>query len=218
MKKTLRRAMTLVLALIMVASVNTIAYAYSDTYSFSNAKKMSLNKSYAVDLPANTEKTYYKIVLSKKTKVKFNADYTHGFVYMYDPDLNVIVDDDEAEKKGDLYYLKKTMTLDKGTYYISFDSHSGYNENILHFKLTDKTKPDVPTISKVVKKNGVLSGKTIKNATVYAKIGNATYSGKANAKGAFSIKTTKLKAGTAIKIWAKSESGVKGAVLNYVVQ
>ena len=51
-----------------------------------------------------------------------------------------------------------------------------------------------------------------------AKIGNATYSGKANAKGAFSIKTTKLKAGTAIKIWAKSESGVKGAVLNYVVQ
>ena len=221
MKRFIKSVVALALTLAMVLSVSTSVFAYSKTYSFGNAKKIAMDKPMTVDIPANTQKTYYKLVLSKKTKINVVADYTHGYFYMYDPDLNVILDDDDDEdcvKKGDLFTFDKTMVLNKGTYYFSYDSSSGCDQNILHFTVKNMNKPSVPTITKVDKKTGTIKGKTVKNAKVYVKIGNATYDGKANSKGVFSIETAKLKADTKITVWAKSANGVKASVLNYVVQ
>jgi hypothetical protein len=187
------------------------------TYTFSNAKVISCNKSVKTALDSDSE-TWYKLKLNKKTKLKIEAKYDHGYIRIYNQDLEEIFFGDDYESKSDDYWkFSHELTVKKGTYYIKCSTGSSAADDI-QFTIYNMNKPEVVTIKTVDKETGKISGKTVANAKVYVKIGNATYTGTSDSKGAFSVETTELTTGDEFKIWAKSQAKVKGKVLKYTVQ
>ncbi|WP_374988846.1 Ig-like domain-containing protein [Priestia megaterium] len=72
----------------------------------------------------------------------------------------------------------------------------------------DKTAPVPPKVNNISVRSTTVTGTTEANASVSVKVGTKTIgSGKANSKGAFSIKISKQKAGTKVTIIAKDNAG-----------
>ncbi|MBC1984189.1 Ig-like domain-containing protein [Listeria booriae] len=70
--------------------------------------------------------------------------------------------------------------------------------------VVDDSIPAAPTVNEVLDTATVVSGKALPNADVTVKIGNATYTGKANAQGNYSITIDKQAAGTDISVTQKN--------------
>lgn len=71
----------------------------------------------------------------------------------------------------------------------------------------DVIPPAVPVVNTVTNKATVISGKTEKSATVMAKIGTKTYSGKADTNGNYKIAIPVQNAGTKLYVSAKDGAG-----------
>lgn len=72
----------------------------------------------------------------------------------------------------------------------------------------DKTPPPAPKVNTVTNKSTAVKGKTEANAAITVKAGKKTIgTGKADKKGAFSVKIKKQKANTVIAVTAKDKAG-----------
>lgn len=81
--------------------------------------------------------------------------------------------------------------------------------NIFYDDLTSKNKtifviPRTPTVSAIKGNATYVKGTATKASVVYAKIGTKTFSAKANSKGVFSIKTTKIKKYSNVSVRSKA--------------
>ncbi|MEH7584417.1 Ig-like domain-containing protein, partial [Priestia megaterium] len=93
--------------------------------------------------------------------------------------------------------------------FISTDSGEiYYSQGAKVYQINDKAAPVVPAAPKVnavSDQNTAVTGTTEANAMVYVKVGSKTLgSGKANSKGAFSIKVPKQKEGTKLSVTAQN--------------
>ena len=64
-----------------------------------------------------------------------------------------------------------------------------------------------PKVKRVKKNAKKITGKAVKKAKVFAKIGKKTYKATVSAKGKFTIKVKKVKKGTKIKVYVKDTAG-----------
>ena len=64
-----------------------------------------------------------------------------------------------------------------------------------------------PKVKRVKKNAKKITGKAVKKAKVFAKIGKKTYKATVSAKGKFTIKVKKVKKGTRIKVYVKDATG-----------
>ncbi|MEI6601969.1 MAG: hypothetical protein WCL54_00620 [Clostridia bacterium] len=81
--------------------------------------------------------------------------------------------------------------------------------NIFYDDLTSKNKtifviPRTPTVSAIKANATYVKGIATKSSVVYAKIGAKNFSAKANSKGVFSIKTTKIKKYASVSVRSKA--------------
>ena len=81
-----------------------------------------------------------------------------------------------------------------------------------------KVVPDQPTVNAVNTKTTQIKGKIgiVSKTTIQAKIGSATYEGKIDKKGNYTIKIPKQKAATVITVWGANEKG-KGITKKVIV-
>ncbi|MDF2037682.1 Ig-like domain-containing protein [Cytobacillus oceanisediminis] len=83
--------------------------------------------------------------------------------------------------------------------------------------VVDEAAPTAPTVNKVTDQATAVTGSAEKGAEVTVKIGIASWKGKANAEGQFSIEIPKQKAGTVIEVTAKDEAGNVSAATKVTV-
>ncbi|WP_246017766.1 Ig-like domain-containing protein [Mesobacillus subterraneus] len=84
---------------------------------------------------------------------------------------------------------------------------NGYGTKKVIVKVVDKTPPGIPTVNRIADNQTVIKGKTEPYAIMYAKVGKKQIGyGKANAKGYYTIKISKQKAGTSIKVYARDKA------------
>ncbi|MGW9018381.1 Ig-like domain-containing protein [Priestia megaterium] len=91
---------------------------------------------------------------------------------------------------------------------VSAKDNAGNESKPTVVTVQDKTAPVPPKVNNISVRSTTVTGTTEANASVSVKVGPKTIgSGKANSKGAFSIKISKQKAGTKVTIIAKDNAG-----------
>lgn len=109
----------------------------------------------------------------------------------------------KSDRRG--FWSVKTSTLKVGTK-ISATVTSIFDKVSAKANVTVKNqKLAKPKVTTYKKKTKYVKGTAKKNTTAYVKIGKKTYKAKVNKKGKFSVKVSKLKAGTKITVTIKDE-------------
>lgn len=102
----------------------------------------------------------------------------------------------------------RSFKLSAGTYYVAFRNPSAYY-NSGKYNLQIKSSHLLPplTVNTISTRSTAITGKTEKYASVQFKVGKKTYTRKADAKGNYSFKISKQKAGSVIQVTAKNKYG-----------
>ena len=155
----------------------------------------------------NDSVDYYKFVLPKTSRVSFDlyapTNEWSTFI-LTDSKGNTILDD--SLSKAERY--RKSVSLAKGTYYVKLEK-SSYDRLGGAYRLQINSTHLYPALSvnKVTTKSTAVTGKTEKYASVTMTIGKKSYTRKADAKGNYSFKVSKQRAGTVIKITSNNKYG-----------
>lgn len=114
-----------------------------------------------------------------------------------------------ADSKG--AYKVKIAKQKAGTYLTVYAEDAAHNKSSsVSIKVADKTAPGIPSAKTVTYKSTSISGSAEKYATVYVYRGSK-YLGKAsvNSKGTYTVKISKQKKSTSLKLYAKDKAGNK---------
>ena len=209
----------LTMLLLMTCTVSKASAAGT----ISNPVDIAFDTEYTESLDKTTTDGWWRFSVSENSYILLDAKYTHGYFRIDDTKMNekYYAEGEDEKDIGEYWSLVKGVYLKKGTYYINYRANTDYDENRIIFTAynrTDTVRPKAPTVKKVDKKTGLFKGKADKSSTVKIKIGKKTYSGKANKKGAFSVKTTKVKKGKKVTIYCISKKGIKGKTAEYKVK
>lgn len=153
----------------------------------------------------------YKIVIPKTSKV--GIDFTSyvdekAILTLYDVDNIKVIEDYVYGSTKAPGRAKKSVTLTRGTYYLSISDGPWQSETGKYLlKVTSSHLLPVVTVNSVTARSTKVSGKTEKGATVTMTIGKKSYKRTADAKGNYSFSISKQKAGTSIKISSKNKYG-----------
>lgn len=188
-------------------------------------KAISMKKAYVVKSGVengtlntdNKDRNYfYKIKLTRKGRVsiltladKINdiEKNNNGYKISVLDAEGVAIKDGTFTLNGINEIEKSEITLKKGTYYIKVDFKDTNYAGATTFKATIKYVPATPSKIIATNNDNKVTGSTTKNTNVYVTVSGKKYNAKSNSKGNFTVKTSKLKKGTSVKVYAKNAIG-----------
>ncbi|KZE64105.1 hypothetical protein AWM68_13445 [Fictibacillus phosphorivorans] len=142
--------------------------------------------------------------------------YTSGYDYY---DIEVTDGQKVIGTTNDYGYFSVTIPKQKaGTKLYVTAKSSGKSSDAVEITVQDGTAPTAPKVNEISDKLKTITGTAEAGVTVYAMIGDSTYSAAANAKGAFAITIPLQKAGTTVYVWAKDSAGYYSSTGTYTVK
>ncbi|WP_416729755.1 Ig-like domain-containing protein [Fictibacillus sp. JL2B1089] len=142
--------------------------------------------------------------------------YTSGYDYY---DIEVTDGKKVLGKVNDNGYFSVTIPKQKaGTKLYVTAKSNGNSSDAVEITVQDGTAPTNPKVNEISDQHKAISGTAEAGVTVYAMIGNSTYSATANSIGAFSITIPLQKAGTTVYVWAKDSAGYYSNTSTYTVK
>lgn len=154
---------------------------------------------------------YYKVRLPKASTLTIDMNsFVQGIaeVEVYDENYKRLMYEYVYGSVSSPGKAVESLKLKSGTYYVAvkaWDAKSSTGKYSLEIK-SSHLLPSL-TVNNVTTRSTVIYGKTAKDANVYFKIGQKTYTRKANSKGDYSFKIKKQKAGSVIRVTAKNKYG-----------
>ncbi|MED3650658.1 S8 family serine peptidase [Heyndrickxia sporothermodurans] len=191
----------------------------------SKAKSISVNKKYTnkYDLPLDSD--WYKLKVTKTTKVKVELSGVPNMdgIIWFDKFSNGKATMETLYNKGGLGKGESfTKTLKAGTYYFQvMEINNHWSTSSYSFKVTklDTTPPAAPKVNSINNKSTKLTGKAEKGAKLTLKKGSKVIAtGKATSKSTFSLKIPKQKAGTVLYLTATDAAGNKSKATKITVK
>ncbi|HHU70999.1 MAG TPA: hypothetical protein GXZ21_03065 [Clostridiales bacterium] len=194
-----------------------------DNFSLKNAEEVKINKDITGFFSETVHKEYYKFKITEKSKVtistiaeKNKANGKPMIATLYDSNY---VELEKADINTNNSAVLITKTLNKGTYYFSLDDSTSLNYyGINNVKITtSKVSVKAPKVSSYKANATVVKGTAEKGAEVYVVCNGDTFIGTVDSKGQYSVKTTKLKKATNVKVYIISD-GLKSKVTTVKVK
>ncbi|MEH6943451.1 Ig-like domain-containing protein [Bacillus sp. JJ722] len=177
------------------------------------AQAVSFNKSYTGFLAWNDSVDFYKINVPKSTTVNINlTSYVDRYtnVQLFDNNnedvLSEYIEGSSKTPAKEVF----SLNLNKGTYYLKvYDSRNDGDTGKYTFTITAPSLAPAISLQPVSNASTLIVGKTSANTKVTVNINNKLYTQNSNAKGDFSIKIPKQKAGVTIRVSAANAYGSK---------
>ncbi len=130
--------------------------SFAESYSKNNnyigsANSISLNKNYKGQLGYDDEVDFYKFKLTSASKITITAkNYTDGYwvgYYLYDASGNCIDDfDADYDNNKNYAYLKKSINLASGIYYLKVSTGTGRQYGFYNFTVSKTVNTSVGAI------------------------------------------------------------------------
>lgn len=194
-----------------------------DNYNLKNAEEIKVGKDVTGFFSDTVHKEYYKFNITEKSNVtistmaeKTKANGKPMIATLYDSNYVELAKTDINTNNSAVLITK---TLNKGTYYFSLDDSASLSYyGINNVKVTaSKTSVNAPKVSSYKANATVVKGTAEKGAEVYVVCNGDTFIGTVDSKGQYSVKTTKLKKATNVKVYVISD-GLKSKITTVKVK
>lgn len=182
-----------------------------DNFSLKNAEEVKINKDITGFFSETVHKEYYKFNITEKSNVsistiaeKTKANGKPMIATLYDSNYVELA---KADINTNNSAVLITKTLNKGTYYFSLDDSASLNYYGINNVKTTTSKVSVkaPKVSSYKANATVVKGTAEKGAEVYVVCNGDTFIGTVDSKGQYSVKTTKLKKASNLKVYIISD-------------